>query len=232
MSAISDKRIENGLAAQFAARRQALAAGGRALGWKVGFGAPAVMARLSINAPLTGYLMAENALPSGAHWSRDGWVKSVLEPEIAVHMGADLPGGASGEQVRSAIAALGPAIELADMSFAPDDVERILSGNIYQRHVVLGRPDTSRAGARTDGLRARVIVDGVETANTTDVEANTGRLLDIVRQVADTLASAGEMLRAGQIIIAGSVVPPIFVEPQHRDIRFALDPFDEIGVRL
>jgi len=48
-------------------------------------------------------------------------------------------------------------------------------------------------------------------ANTSELEALTGELIAIVGHVANLLAHFGETLRAGQIIIAGSITPPIWV---------------------
>src|SRR5688572_10306124 len=98
-------------------------------------------------------------------------------------MGADLPTDADATTAKAAIAALGPAIELADLEFPPDDVEKILTGNIYQRHVILGAPDSSRAGARTDGLLCRVMRRGAEAARTDNPQAATGEIVGIVRHV-------------------------------------------------
>jgi len=229
---VADPRIKAGLERQFAALRELTGARHTLLGWKVGFGAPAAMQKLRIAAPLTGFLLAENRLPSGAICALKGWVKPVLEPEIAVHLGRDLAAGASEDEARAAIAGLGAAIELADLSFAPEDPERILAENIYQRHVILGAVDRTRAGARLDGFVAHLLVDGQETASIADLEANTGRIVPIVKQVADTLGAMGETLRAGQVIIAGSVVPPVFVTPQHAEISFRLDPLDPLSVRF
>ena len=55
-----------------------------------------------------------------------------------------------------------------------------------------------------------------EVAQASDLEANTGDLVDLARHVADVLAAFGERLRAGEIIICGSVVPPLFTEPHDR----------------
>ena len=52
---------------------------------------------------------------------------------------------------------------------------------------------------------------GKETARTSDPQANTGQWVEIVRHVADVLAAFGETLRAGEIIITGSVVAPTAV---------------------
>jgi 2-keto-4-pentenoate hydratase len=57
-----DPRIARGMATQLATRRARIAAGDAPLGWKVGFGAPAAMAKFNITAPLVGYLMRSGQL--------------------------------------------------------------------------------------------------------------------------------------------------------------------------
>jgi 2-keto-4-pentenoate hydratase len=230
MNPWDDPRIARGMQTQLVQRRARIAAGDSPLGWKVGFGAPAAMAKLGIAAPLVGHLMQSALVPAGATISLAGWTKPVAEPEIAVHMGRDLAAGTGPEDARLAIAALGPAIELADLDRPPDDVEQVLSGNIYQRRVVLGMHDASRAGAKVDGLTCRVFRRSEEYARTDDPQAATGALLGIVRHVADLLGAFGERLRAGDIIITGSVVPPLFVEADEKSVAFALDPVGEVSV--
>src|SRR5262249_14011896 len=110
--------------------------------------------------------------------------------------------------------------------------QAILANNIFQRHVVLGPRDASRAGGKTAGLTGRVIRRGGETARTTEPEALTGSLVDTVSHVADLLGAFGERLRAGDIIIGGSVTPPVAVEADESDVVFALDPMGEVSVRF
>jgi hypothetical protein len=57
--------IKKGLTAQFAKRRARVAAGEKSLGWKVGLGAPAVLQRLGLAAPLVGFLMQRALVLSG-----------------------------------------------------------------------------------------------------------------------------------------------------------------------
>lgn len=232
MNAWEDPRIARGMRAQLAERRGRIAAGEQPLGWKVGFGAPAAMERLGISAPLVGYLMRNGLLHSGAQASLAGWVKPVAEPEIAVYMGADLPGGADRAAARAAIAAIGPAIELADLDQPPEDVETILTGNIFQRHVVLGPRETVRAGARLDGLVGRVLRNGREVAATSELQANTGDVIDLVRHVASLLAAFGERLSAGDVVINGSVVPPLFLDPEDTAVVFELAPIGEAAIQF
>jgi 2-keto-4-pentenoate hydratase len=228
---MDDPRVARGMKTQLALRRARLAAGDKPLGWKVGFGAPAAMERLAIMAPLVGFLTDRARLPSGSMRSLANWNKPVAEPEIAVYLGRDLPGDADRVAAQAAIVGLGPAIELADVDRPPDDVETMLAGNIYQRNVVLGRCETTRAAGRLDGVLARVVRNGSEIARTADPQALTGELIAIVRHVASVLAACGEQLRAGEIIITGSIVPPLWVVPGE-EVVFALDPIDAISIRF
>jgi len=225
-----DPRITRGMREQLARRRALIEAGEKPLGWKVGFGAPAMMEKFKITAPLVGFLMQSGRIPPGGSASLKGWVKPVAEPEIAVHIGQDLAGGGDRAAAAAAIAALGPAIELADAELPFEDPEAILKANIFQRHVILGEPDPSRAGGSTAGLTARLLRRNTETARTGDPEAATGKVVDIVRHVADTLAAFGEKLSRGDIIIAGSVLPPVLVEADETGIAYALDPIGAIWV--
>lgn len=226
-----DSRVARGMRAQAELRRTKLAAGEQCIGWKVGFGAPAAMARLSIDAPLIGFLTDRALIKTETVVDLAGWTKPAAEPEIAVYLGSDLSDGADRRIAAEAISAIGPAIELADVDRPPDDVESILAGNIYQRHVILGQREAARAGGRLEGILARIARNGTEVARTADPQALTGELIDIVRHVANTVAACGDRLRAGQVIITGSIVPPLWIEPGEK-IVYSLDPVDTISVRF
>ena len=229
-----DPRISRGMAAQLLLRRQLLNAGHKPLGWKLAFGGPAAMERLHTSAPLVGYLMQDALLPSGSTLSLSNWKKPAAEPEIAVHLGKDLLANSDRSVVMAAISGLGPAIELADVDHPSEDVAGTLARNIYQRHVILGSNDSSRAGGLLDGLSCRVLRNSSEIASITGSEALqalTGDVIDIVRYTANLLAAFEESLQAGQIIIAGSVIPPLWVQPGE-EIIFHLALIDTISIRF
>jgi 2-keto-4-pentenoate hydratase len=227
-----DPRIARGMRAQLQERRARLDGGDAPLGWKVGFGAPAALERYALSGPLVGFLLRSALVESGASISLRGWAKPVAEPEIAVYLGADIPAGASAAEAAAAVAALGPAIELADVDAPPDEVESILARNIYQRRVVLGPRDPARAGARLDGLRGRVHRTRGAPEEVADLEANTGRIVDILCHTAALLAASGAALQAGDVIIAGSVVAPLFIGPDDTDFGFDLEPIGRAAVRF
>jgi 2-keto-4-pentenoate hydratase len=225
-----DPRVVRGMRAQFERRSRRLAGGDKALGWKVGFAAPAMLKLLGISSPLVGFLTENARVPSGGRVSFAGWTKPVAEPEIAVHVGRDLSAGADRAAAAAAITGISPAIEIVDLDVPPADPERILDGNIYQRHVVLAGREPARDSAGADGLTCRVVRRGGVFAQTSDPQANTGEWIELVRHVADMLGASGEKLRAGQIIITGSVVPPLVLEPDDDRIVFEVDPIGRVSV--
>lgn len=232
MGALDDNRLAEGMKTQFALRRTRIAGGERPIGWKAGFGTKAMLEKLAIDGPLIGFMTDKSIAEPGSTVSIAGWVKPVAEPEIAIHMGSDLGADADEATVRAAIGAIGPAIELADLNPPPEDVEAILSDNIFHRYVVLGNADKARAGADLSGITARVSRNGADFASTTDLETNTGTLVSITRRVADTLAALGETLKAGEVIIAGSIVPPVFLDANDTEVTCTLDPIGSVSIRF
>jgi 2-keto-4-pentenoate hydratase len=231
-STLNDPRIAAGMRRQFELRKQQLDAGAKQIGWKVGLGAKVAMERCKLTAPVVGFLIDRAELKSGTTVSLKGWTKPVGEIEIAAYMARDLPANADEAAVRAAIGAIGPAIELADLDSAMDDVEGLLARDIWQRHVILGPKDAARAGARLDGLTATLVRNGKDTPVPADLEAPTGKIVDTVRHVADVAAALGDGLRAGQFIICGAITGPMFIEPDETGLDFTLTPVGSVSVRF
>lgn len=200
---MSDAAILEGLAAQLAGRDDT------AIGWKVGFAAPAQRAAFGTSLALTGWLSSARVLDSGATVSLDGWVKPVLEAEVAVRIDADLPPDCTPGLAARAVGAVASAIELADLDGPVDDARSIVTGNVFHRHVVLGPWNAERAGLDLGGVTLTLRgTDGadVEGAGPEDL---LGPLADLVAGVAQRLAPAGATVCAGDVIITGAVVPPV-----------------------
>lgn len=230
MKAWEHRLIKKGMPEQLAKRRARIAAGEKPLGWKVGLGAPALMQKVGIAAPIVGFLMQSAQIKSGGTVSLKGYVRPVAEPEIAVRMAATPMPGASADEVRAAIREIMPAIEIADMDPVPtpDNLDVILEDDVFQRHVIIG--ETTRAGGSIEGLTSRVTRRGALINTTTDPQALTGKVVDIVAHVAATLAAYGEMLSPGDIIITGSITPPQMLEADDTAFIHALDPVGDVRV--
>ena len=223
-SLAADPRVARGIRAQLALRREQLDSGERSLGWKLGFGSPAAMERLSISAPLVGYLLASGLEEPGVSVPIGDWANPALEAEVAVHFARDLPPGPDETTLREAIAGIGPAFELVDVDPPPEDVEEILTGNIFQRGCVLGPPSARRS---LEGVTGRVGANGAEPT----VVEDTGELLGLVRHTADLLAAFGERPRAGEVLITGAILPFLELAPGDR-VDYELDPVGGLSIRF
>ena len=188
---MSESAVPAATGAMLERRREVLASGAEALGWKVGFNVPAVQQKLGIEAPLAGFLSTAGLLADGDTYPTEGR-PTVAEPEVAVELGED----------GRTIVALLPALEVADTPDLSWDVPRILAGNIFHRAVAFG----PRVQAGSPGA-ARVWVNGEEREQV-PAERTGGHLEPMVTAISQRLEAAGERLRPGERIITGVIAPP------------------------
>jgi 2-keto-4-pentenoate hydratase len=192
-----DPRAIDGTHRQLAERDRILATGAKRLGWKLGLGAPPAREKWEIKGPAAGFITDATLLDSGASQSLDGWTKPVLEAEVAVRVLRDAVG--------ARVAALGLAIELADLGSGTDDLAEVLAGDIFHRRTVLGSLDVDPS---TPVGAVKVERDG-ETIDTADDPTALvgGTAAEMTAYLDRYLAAIGEELGDGDVIITGSTVP-------------------------
>jgi 2-keto-4-pentenoate hydratase len=206
--------IERGTTALLARRREKLAQGAEPIGWKIGFNVPEIQEKLGLDRPLAGYLSSDGLIEDGATWSLED-AAVVVESEVGVEIGDD----------GHSIAALMPALELADPIDFGLDVEQILAGNIFHRAVAFGpRVETSVPGP------GRILVNG-EERHALNAGYTAHALDDMVRAVADRLGAAGEHLRPGERIITGVLAPPHPAQPGDT-VRLELEALGGVELRF
>jgi 2-keto-4-pentenoate hydratase len=202
--------VERGTAALLTRRRELLAQGAEPIGWKIGFNVRETQERLGIDAPLAGFLTTDSLVEGD--WDE---YPVIVESEVAVEVGPD---GRS-------IAALLPALEIADPPDLDLPVEQILAGNIFHRAVAFGpRVETSEPGA------ARILVNG-EEQHTVPAERTGERLEAMIEAVAGRLAAADEELRPGERIITGIIAPPHEASPGDT-VRLELESVGSVELRF
>jgi len=196
-------------------RREILAQGAEPIGWKIGFNLPDFQQKLGIDGPLAGSLTTDSLLDDGAAWSLGSQGEVVVESEVSVELGDD---------ARS-IAALLPALELADPPDLWQDVDTILAGNIFHRAVAFGpRVETDAPGA------GRIFVNG-EEQHSFGADHSGARLAEMVDAVAGRLAEADERLRPGDRIITGVLAPPHRAQPGDT-VRLELEAVGGVELRF
>ena len=204
--------VERGTTAMLVRRREILAQGAEAIGWKIGFNVSAAQQKLGIDGPLAGFLTSDGLFQDGDQVALDG-SSVVIESEVAVELGAD---------ARSIVALL-PALEVADPPDLDQDVETILAGNIFHRAVAFGpRVETATPGA------GRILVNG-EVEHSMAPGETGAHLEEMVEVVRRRLAAVDEDILPGQRIITGILAPPHVARPGDR-VRLELDQLG--GVEL
>jgi 2-keto-4-pentenoate hydratase len=228
-----DPRVRRGMERQLELRRRILADGARPIGWKLGLGTPAAMEQHGTSAPLVGFLTDRGLRETGSELAIGGWTKPTAEPEIAVHIASDVPADADRAAVAEAISGLGVAFEIVDIDGG--EVEAILAGDIFHRHVILG-PARAFAGGATAGDPAVVLDDlrgelrhGTDVQRVDDPLALVGDPVAAVAHLATHLAAFGETVRAGEVLITGSIVPALGVAPGDQ-LHYRLEPLGELAV--
>jgi 2-keto-4-pentenoate hydratase len=185
-----------------------------------------VQRQLGLPGPVVGYLTSATQVEPGATHSLAGTTRPAVEAEVAIHLGAAVPGDATADEARAAIAGLGPAIEVIDADLPLEDVYAILAGNVFHRAFVLGPVDSDRTSI--EDVSATVKRGDSEEA-TAEAASAMNDPAEVVRYVAGFLADHGGTLEAGECIIAGSLAPPVAVEPGDR-IAVDVSPLGELTV--
>jgi 2-keto-4-pentenoate hydratase len=220
--------VRDGMARMLDNRARLIERGEVMIGWKLAFGAPIWLEKFGTSGPLPGFLPGSRKRRLGALVSVEGWTRPVAEPEMAVYLQDDVD---DPDRVADSISAIGPAIELADVVEPPEDLAEVLAGNIFHKAVILGEADLARAGGDISGVEARVSRDGEMVAATSDPQALIGELVPILTHTAKLLEAFGEKLRAGEVVITGSVFAPLQLSPGE-EIGFRLDPIGTVVVHV
>ncbi len=195
--------VRAAFAEQLRQRAALVDAGAQPLGWKLGAGSPAAMAKLDIEGPLVGYLLEGGRIASGATVSVGGWTNARIETEIAVRIGEQLAPGFTLSDCGRAISAIALTFELVDVDAAGASAEEMLRHNVFNRAVVLGEWNaTQDVPPVSVALGEQIVIDAV------DPLAAVGDLAELVRHAAEVLAANDAALAPGSVILTGAVALP------------------------
>jgi 2-keto-4-pentenoate hydratase len=178
-------------------------------GYKIGLTSKRMQEMCGIDSPNSGVILQDRVHGSGATLSAAAYGRIGLEFEIAVRIGRDLLLDGhpfTPEDVAAAVDAVCPAIEVIDdrnADYGTLEALSLIADNSWNAGIVLGEfarpwPDP----ASTQGI---VFVDGaaIDRGSGRDV---LGHPFHAVAWLAGHLADSGTGLRAGDVIMTGSVV--------------------------
>lgn len=205
-------------AVQAANHRHWIAEGRRPVGAKVALSAKAIQEQMGVNAPTHGRLFADMVWAEGQEVPFARLVQPKLETEIAVVLERDLPHPRNTvAEVLAAIAYAVPAFEVVGCRVAGWDVKiaDFVADNSAASQIVLGT--TPRKVGAFDPFRARMEtrLDGAVVSSGTGA-AVAGNPLAALAWLADALALDARPLRAGDVIMTGSLGPMAPIAPGNR----------------
>ena len=198
------------------------AAGERQIGWKVGLTSKAIQEQFGFHEPAFGCILETR--PSGTVFAARDLVKPGFETELCMRLGPPLAGEVSLEEVRAAVAVVHPAFEITETRGDPAQIALMLADNAQQRSVILGEPIELTPALGLDEVEARVELNGNVVATGIGA-AVLDHPLNSIAWLARKLGQYGRSLRAGELIMTGSLVRQFPLAPGDR----ALASFTGIG---
>jgi 2-keto-4-pentenoate hydratase len=209
---------------------------GKPVGWKIALSNAAMQRFVGLDEPVAGRVHERQVVGSPARAKVADYGRLLIEFEIAVELGSDLPpraGGYDRAGVAAAVSALRPAFELADDRRADYRTLnrhglQLVADNAWNEGAVLGarREDWRRLDlAELDGF---VAIDGQEVGSGSGRDLM-GHPLDALAWLASHASRRGLTMRAGDFAILGSLVTSKFPKAGER-LDFALEGFDPISL--
>jgi 2-keto-4-pentenoate hydratase len=179
------------------------AAGERQIGWKVGLTSQAIQQQFGFHEPAFGCILETR--PSGHVFAAGELIRPGFETELCVRLGRPLAGEVSLDEVSAAVAFVYPSFEIIETRGDPGQIALMLADNAQQRSVILGTPIELAPAVRLDQVEASVELNGAIVA-TGFGAAVLGHPLNSVIWLARKLGEYGRSLRAGELVMTGSIV--------------------------
>ena len=230
--------IEQGVAVQFARARRAGAV--PPAGFKIGATTQRMQQYLGLDGPAAGYMLAANLHASGVRIPYSSLRGPGAECEIGLRLAHDLPAGPCDQA--TALAAVGEifaAIELVENRYGTPplgDLARIgtptlIADQVYHRAAIRGAAPAHWRDLDLAAIPGRLAIDGLQRAAGHGRDLLGHPIAALAWLAGSPTAAAFGGLKAGQVVMLGSVTPPIWLDrPCHVSVAF--DGLGEVAVTL
>ncbi|CAM5692260.1 2-keto-4-pentenoate hydratase [Streptomyces canus] len=219
---VRDLLPDGDIATAYAVQRinveRTLAKGHRLVGRKIGLTSSAVQRQLGVDQPDFGALTAQMAVPDGGTVPKGRLLQPKIEAEVALVLGEGLPHAhcTVADVLRAVDFAL-PALEIVDSRITDWDISLVdtVADNASSGMFVLGGTPVPLTSVDLRSVRMSLTRDGEEVATGTGADCLGGPLNAAV-WLASTLASMGDPLRAGDVVLTGALGPMAAALPGSR----------------
>lgn len=217
---------------QAAVHSRLVAEGDALVGWKVGATSAAGQRGFGLQEPVYAGLFASDRSASLAEALRRPLTRPSLECEIAVVLQRDLTGAdLSTATITAAIGACHIACEIIDNRYGDPmalGVPTLIADDFFQVGFVMGAGNTAWQTQDLTAAEGFIEIDGERrTGSVRDVLTP----LDSLRWLAGALARNGLSLRAGQIVLTGTLVAPTPISPAARAVSMGITGFETLAMQ-
>ena len=210
---------------------------GALAGYKIGCTTPVMQDILKIPNPAFGGVLEKRVFRDHAEFPMAEFHKPGIECEIVLRLGADLPFGNAPytrDTVTPAIASCAAAIELVDNrygDFLSAGAPVMISDNFFQSACILGTDVKGWQELDLALVEGRTFVNGklMGSGPGSDV---LGHPLEALVWLANRFAAMGRSLKAGDIIMTGSLVAVQWIDAAPADIMISIDGLGDVSLRL
>lgn len=187
------------------------------VGMKMGLTSRAKMAQVGVHEPIYAHLTSMMALSDGAVLLRDEFGHPRAEPEVAFLLGKDLRGPVTAQEALKAVKGVRAALEVIDSRYRDFRFELadVVADNASSCRFVVGPTRTleelAADGLALDALGVKLVIDGKVVHEATSA-AILGDPAESLAALANMLATLGEHLSAGMVVLAGAATPAVHLE--------------------
>ena len=214
---VAPKTEAEGYRVQDAVHKLLAADFGARVGYKIGCTSAVMQQYLDIPHPCGGGVFAKGVHDSGVALQARDFVRVGVECEIAVRLARDLaPTEApfTAEWVAEAIDAYHPAIEIVDDRYVKWETlgaPTLVADDFFAAGCVLGQAVARSAAPDLFTVIGRALINGKKAGQGTGADV-LGHPHNALAWLANQLAASGKGLRAGEIVLTGSLVKTIWLE--------------------
>jgi len=211
---------------------------GAIAGYKIALTSAEMRRFVGVDTPQAGMVFGSTLRRSPARLRAADYVRLLVEFEVAVEIGEDLPAADKPffrERVSRAVGAVMPAMEIADdrdadykqLANHPLD---LVADNSWNEGAVLGAAVRDWRAIDLAAVRGVATINGIKVGEGRGADCM-GHPLDALAWLADHLASIGRGLLRGDVVITGSIITSKFVKPGDR-VRFDLEPLGAVELQV
>ena len=199
---------------------------------KLGLTSRAKQEQMNVSEPLFGWMTGAMALDVGEPLRRDELIQPRAEPEIGFVLGEDLSGASvTVADVLAATAYVAPAIDILDSRFTGYSftLADVAADNSSAGKYLLGGRLTSPVGIDLDRIGCAFWRNGYLVA-TASGAASLGHPAAAIAWAVRKLASRGQGLSRGQLVLSGALTAAVPMEPGDH-VVLELDRLGSLSLR-